>query len=120
MVYKEGVKKLEGFIMTVKKTVENAVQAKQEIESLVTQGYTHDEIYIFAHDKKRSDHITDALDTEEVGMKEQGFLDSMKNMFSSRGDELRSKMEAAGLTTDEAATAESELDQGKLIVIAKK
>ncbi len=106
--------------MTVKKTVENAVQAKQEIESLVTQGYTHDEIYIFAHDKKRSDHITDALDTEEVGMKEQGFLDSMKNMFSSRGDELRSKMEAAGLTTDEAATAESELDQGKLIVIAKK
>lgn len=106
--------------MTVKKTVENAVQAKQEIESLVTQGYTHDDIYIFAHDQKRADHITDALDTEEVGMKEQGFLNSMKNMFSSRGDELRSKMEAAGLTTDEAATAESELDQGKLILIAKK
>ena len=53
-------------------------------------------------------------------MKEQGFIDSMKNMFTSRGDELRSKMEAAGLTVDEAADAESELDKGKLIIIAKK
>ena len=106
--------------MTVQKTVENAIQAKTEIEKLVTQGYTHDDIYIFAHDKKRADHITDALDTENVGIKEQGFLNGMKNMFSSRGDELRSKMEAAGLSKQEAATAEEELDQGKLILIAKK
>ena len=70
--------------------------------------------------KKRGKDITDALHTEEVGMKEQGFIDSMKNMFTSRGDELRSKMEAAGLTVDEAAAAESELDKGKLIIIAKK
>ena len=106
--------------MTAKTTVENAVQAKAEIEKLVTQGFSHDDIYIFAHDKKRSDNITDALDTEEVGIQEQGFLDSMKNMFSSRGDELRSKMEAAGLTTAEAASAEEELDQGKLVIIAKR
>lgn len=106
--------------MVVKKTVENAVQAKKEIEELVTHGYTHDDIYIFAHDKKRGDDITDALDTETVGMKEQGFLDSMKNMFASRGDELRSKMVAAGLSTAEAESAEKELDQGRLVLIAKK
>ena len=106
--------------MTVKTTVENAVQAKDEIEKLVMQGFSHDDIYIFAHDKRRSDNISDALDTEEVGIQEQGFIDSMKNMFSSRGDELRSKMEAAGLSTAEAAAAEEELDQGKLVVIAKR
>ena len=106
--------------MTVKLTVENAVQAKEKIDSLVTQGYTHEDIYIFAHDKKRGDDINDALDTEKVGMKEQGFLDSMKNMFTSRGDELRSKMEAAGLSMEEASDAEKELDQGKLVILAKK
>lgn len=106
--------------MVLKKIVENAVQAKKEIDELTTQGYTHDDIYIFAHDKKRADNITDALDTESVGMKEQGFLDSMKNMFTSRGDELRSKMEAAGLTAEDAADAEKELDHGKLVLIAKK
>lgn len=106
--------------MVMKKTVENVVQAKQEVEDLVNQGYVHDDIYIFAHDEKRGSDITNALDTEEVGMKEQGFMDTIKNVFSSRGDELRSEMEAVGLTTEEAAMAESELDQGKLILIAKK
>lgn len=106
--------------MTVKLTVENALQAKTEIEKLETQGYTHDDIYIFAHDKNRSKDITDALDTEKVGMKEQGFLDSMKNMTSSRGDELRAKMASVGLSNQEAEQFERELDAGKLVLVAHK
>ncbi|QUW22853.1 general stress protein [Sporosarcina sp. Marseille-Q4063] len=104
----------------MKSIVENAVQAKAEVEKLEMQGYSRDDIYIFAHYKEREEDISDALDTEEVGMKEQGFLDSMKNLVSSRGDELRSKMEAAGLTAEEASDAEKELDHGKLVVIAKR
>lgn len=106
--------------MTVKLTVENALQAKQEIETLESQGYSKDHIHIFAHFKERADDINDALDTSDVGMKEQGFLESMKNMFTSRGDELRSKMESVGLSKEEAAAAEAELDKGKLIIIAHK
>jgi len=106
--------------MTVKLTVENVVQAKAEVERLETKGFSRDDIYIFAHSKKRANDITDALDTEEVGMKEQGFVESMKNMFTSRGDELRSKMEAAGLSSEEASDAEQELDAGKLIIITNK
>ena len=104
--------------MTVKLTVENAVQAKQEIEKLETQGYVRDNIHIFAHFKERADDINDALDTSDVGMKEQGFLQSFKNMFTSRGDELRSKIEAAGISKQEAEAAEKELDEGKLVIIA--
>ncbi len=106
--------------MTIKMTVENALQAKSEIEKLQTQGYDDDNIYIFAHDKKRQKDINDALDTESVGIKEHGFLNSMKNMTSSRGDELRAKMESAGLTKQEAEEYEEELDKGKLVIIANK
>ena len=106
--------------MSMKKTVENAVQAKEEIERLETQGYSRDDIYIFAHYGKRGEDITNALNTEDVGIKEQGIIGSMKNMFSSRGDELRSKMEAVGMTKEEAAMAEEELDEGKLILYAKR
>ncbi len=106
--------------MAVKLVVENAVQAKEEIEKLDTQGYSRDNVYVFAHYKERGDDINEALHTEKAGLKEEGFLDSLKNMFSSRGDELRSKMEGAGLTADEAANAEAELDKGKLIIIANK
>ncbi|GKV69493.1 general stress protein 17M [Sporosarcina sp. NCCP-2716] len=106
--------------MVEKFFVENAVQAKEKVDELTAKGYSTDDIYIFAHDKRRGENINDALDTEEAGMKEQGFLNSMKNMFSSRGDELRSKMHGAGLSEEDAATAESELDKGKLVVIANK
>ncbi|WP_317951399.1 general stress protein, partial [Rossellomorea marisflavi] len=77
-------------------TVENVVEAKKEIEMLTSQGYTKDDIFVFAHDKNRSQHITDGTDTESVGLKEQGVFDAIGNLFQKRGDELRSKMKAVG------------------------
>lgn len=106
--------------MAVQHIVENAVQAKEIIEKLTAEEFTLDQIYVFAHDKKRGNHITDALDTETVSMKDQGYFSSLKNLLVSRGDELRSKMEAVGLTKAEAALAEEELDKGKLVIIANK
>ncbi|NEU36752.1 general stress protein [bacterium LRH843] len=106
--------------MTVNLTVENVVQAKEEVEKLEMQGYSRDDIYIFAHSKKRGDDISQALHTEEIGMREQGFIDSMKNIVASRGEELRNKMEAAGLSANEAANAEAQLDTGKLVIIAER
>lgn len=106
--------------MTLKLTVENAVQAKQEIEKWETKGYSRDNIYIFAHDKDREKDITDFLDTESAGAGEQGFFSKMKNVVSKRGDELRSEMAAVGLTQEEAAEYEEELDKGKLVLIANK
>ena len=100
--------------------LENAVQAKKKIEELVAQGYTHDDVYIFAHSEDREDKITDALDSEQVGMAEMGFIEKMKNMFTSRGDTLRAEMEAIGLTKAEAEEGESELDKGRLLLVAKK
>lgn len=100
--------------------VENGVQAKEKIEVLAVSGYTKDDIYIFAHDKDRSEHLTDATHTESVGMKEQGMFDSLGNVFRSRGDELRSKMENLGLTKVEAEKYEEELDYGKVVVVAVK
>ena len=100
-------------------SVENALQAKSQVENLESQGYHRDDIYIFAHFHEREEDITDALDTGEVSMSDQGFFNTMKNYMVSRGDELRSQMEAVGLSKEEAATAEKELDKGKLIIIAK-
>lgn len=100
-------------------SVENAIQAKSQIEKLEAQGHKRENIYIFAHYDEREENITDALDTAEVRMKDQGFFKSMKNFVVSRGDELRSQMEAVGLSKEEADAAERELDQGKLIIISR-
>ena len=106
--------------MLVKRPVENVVQAKKEVEQLETQGYARNDMYIFAHEPRLESEIADTFKTEEVGMEEQGFMDTMKNVFAKRGDELRTEFESLGLTHEEAEEFERILDQGKLIVIAKK
>ncbi|MCM3116126.1 general stress protein [Neobacillus sp. MER 74] len=102
------------------KLVENGLQAKQEIEQLLNQGFSKDEVYLLAHSKERSEDLAEELDTNEIGVNEQGFLDSIANVFRSRGDELRSKMESLGLSDTEAQQFEKELDKGRVVVVAAK
>ncbi|MEH7250239.1 general stress protein [Neobacillus niacini] len=102
------------------KIVENGVEAKQEIAQFMLQGYTKSEIYLLAHDENRSEHLTDALDINEVGVSEQGIFDSIANVFRSRGDELRSKLQSLGLSAAAAERCEEEMDHGKVIVLASK
>ncbi|MCA1055040.1 general stress protein [Rossellomorea aquimaris] len=99
---------------------ENVVGAKTKIEALTTEGYSKDEIYLFAHDKHRSEDLTEGTGTETIGMKEQGWIESVGNLFKSRGDELRDKMKAVGMNRTEADTYEEELDKGKLVIVATK
>ncbi|MGE7765430.1 general stress protein [Peribacillus sp. NPDC096540] len=100
--------------------VENGLQAKEKIDELVTFGYTKDDVYLFAHDKNRSKHLTENTNTEDVSMKEQGFLDTVGNLFKSRGDELRNRMSNLGLSDMEAERYEEVLDEGKVVIVASK
>lgn len=99
--------------------VENGVQATKKISSLEAAGFGKENIYIFAHEEDRSEHLKEATETGDLGFKEQGFFDSIGNLFKSRGDELRSKFESLGLTKQEAEQYEAELDKGRLVLVAK-
>ncbi|MDF2854613.1 MAG: ral stress protein [Neobacillus sp.] len=102
------------------KIVENGLEARKEIDLFMSQGYTKDEIYLFAHDHNRSEHLTDKLDINDVGVGEQGIFEAVANVFRSRGDELRSKLESLGLSAMAAERCEEEMDHGKVIVLASK
>lgn len=106
--------------METVRIVENGVQAKREIDQLMMQGYTKDDIYLLAHDKNRSEDLTDSLDVNDISVEEQGVFDSLANVFRSRGDELRTKLESLGLSSDDAERYEEELDHGKVVVVATK
>ena len=59
------------------------------------------------------------MNTNDIGVAEQGIVNSIANVCRSRGDELRSKMESLGLSNLEAQRFEEELDRGRIVVIAK-
>jgi len=109
-----------GCFMKNVRVVENGIQAKEVIEQFLNRGYTKDEVYLLTHDKNRSKDLTEALETNDVGVSEQGAFDLMANVFRSRGDELRSKIHSLGLSDVEAQQYERELDQGRVLVIATK
>ncbi len=100
-------------------TVENVVKAKELIEKLDKEGTSREDIYVFSHEEDLEDKMAEVFHTEEVGVKEQGLLQSIKNVFSKRGDELRAQFEAVGLTESEASDAEKVLDDGRLVVVVK-
>lgn len=104
--------------MNTVQVVENGVEAKKVIDQYNIQGFTKDEIYLLAHDKIRSKDLTDALDIQDIGIKEEGVFESIANVFRTRGDELRSKMVSLGLSQAEAERCEEEMDHGRVVVIA--
>ena len=100
--------------------VENGVQAKEKINQLAALGYTKEDLYVIAHDKDRTEDLSDGLNVNDVGLKEEGVFDKVANVFRKRGDELRSQFENLGLTQAEAEKYEEELDKGRVVVIGKK
>lgn len=99
--------------------VENVVKAKELVEKLDKEGVAREDMYVFSHEEDLEDKMAEVFHTEEVSMKEQGLMKSIKNVFSKRGDELRSHFETLGLTEQEAADAEKVLDDGRLVLVVK-
>lgn len=101
------------------KLVNNGLEAVDVVKDLHRQGFTREEVYVLAHGKERTDQLADKIDTNKVGLSEEGMIDSIANLFRSRGDELRSKIEAMGFGPGEAHQYEAALDEGKVLVMAR-
>jgi hypothetical protein len=101
------------------KVVDNGARAMEEINTLHRQGYLPEDIFVLAHDKDRTEYLAGAADVNTITLEEEGVIKSIANMFRSRGDELRSKLEAMGCSPREAEMHEAELDRGKVIIMAR-
>ncbi|WP_256761200.1 general stress protein [Cohnella sp. WQ 127256] len=101
------------------KLVNNGLEAFDLVNDLHRQGYTEKEIYVLAHETDRTNRLAEVAETNKVGMSEEGMFDSIANLFRTRGDELRSKIESMGFNPYEANMYETELDQGKVLVMAR-
>lgn len=96
----------------------NVLDVQEKISQLAAEGYSKEQIYVFAHDKDYSKELTDDTLTESMDLEEKGMMDTVANIFKSRGNELRSHFENLGLTSAEAEQYEEELDRGKIVIIA--
>jgi hypothetical protein len=99
-------------------TVNNILEARQEIQQLIDEGYLKDSLYVLAHDSERTDHIVENTKANPIGIVEEGVITAIANLFRSRGDELRAKMRSMGVSKEQAEMLESEMDYGKIVILA--
>ncbi len=97
--------------------VENGIQATQIIQELEHEGFSKDQIYLFAHDTTRSKHLTDHTNTRHIGLKEEGIFEKVANVFRSREENLQMRMTTLGLSQNKAVELGQELDEGKVVIV---
>lgn len=99
--------------------VENAVRLKDHVDLLLQSGVKREDIYLFARYEERAEDIAKTLHISQVGVSEQGVVQSVKNLFTSRDYELRAQMMSLGISEEEAKQLDIPLDEGKLVAIIK-
>lgn len=102
-----------------KYTVASSIsEAHSHVQQYNREGFDRDNIYVLTHSPEGTDYVADSTGAEKIGMPEEGVFTAVANLFRSRGDELRAKMEALDVPKSEAARLEAELDHGKIVVLA--
>jgi hypothetical protein len=98
-------------------TVNNILETRNKIAELEHQGYAKEKIFVLTHDKKRTEHISEHTDGNEIGIAEEGILTAVGNIFRSAGDELRAKLRSVGVSKEHSEQLETEMDKGKIVVL---
>lgn len=93
------------------------VALMNEVKQLAQRGVDKDDLYVISHDDDRTERVSDNVDANTVGLKEEGMGTAVGNIFRSKGDELRAKFEELGFTEDKAEELEEKLDHGKILLI---
>ena len=99
-------------------TVTDIPEATHKISELQRDGFEKENIFVLTHDAKRTQQVSEETDAQMIGIAEEGVLTTVANFFRSTGDELRAKLLSMGVSEEKSEQLESEMDQGKIIIIA--
>ncbi|WP_223703043.1 general stress protein [Sutcliffiella deserti] len=103
----------------VYKEFDNDEQVVGAVQELKTKGVNENDIYVITHDDDRTKRVADKSDANTVGAGEVGLDTYVKNVFRSKGDELRAQFVELGFTEPESEQLEEKLDLGKVILVVK-
>ncbi len=89
----------------------------ESIGKIRKDGVRDEDIYVLSHDNDHEQRNRKSTDANKVGVSELGVGTTLKNVFRSKGDKLRTKMKEMGFDAEKAEDLEEELDKGKTLLI---
>ncbi|GAA0367082.1 general stress protein [Bacillus horti] len=87
-----------------------------DVQELANRGIDKNDMFILSHDDDRTNRVADSAEANTIGVRELGLGSAVSNIFVSKGDELRKKIEEIGLSSVEAELYEEKLDEGKILL----
>ncbi|QGQ94876.1 general stress protein [Paenibacillus psychroresistens] len=99
-------------------TVDNILDARYKIQTLENEGIAKENIFVLTHNEKRTEYISKHTDGNQISVAEEGIFTAIANFFRSEGDGLRAKLRAMGVSPEHAEILESDMDLGKIVVLA--
>jgi hypothetical protein len=100
------------------RVVSSFANIRETADALVRLGHLRDHIYVLAYDKELARKAAEEADIKEVGWIDEGVYNTVANLFRSREEELRAKLEALGCTESDALYFAREMEMGKFVVAA--
>lgn len=92
-------------------------EVKKAVEKLSSKGIKKEDLYVLFLDDERTKRVANESNANEVNTKELGVGTAVANMFTKKGDELRTQLKELGFSQSEANGYEEELDTGKILLI---
>ncbi|WP_028782523.1 general stress protein [Thalassobacillus devorans] len=89
----------------------------EDVKKLKDRGIDSDNVYVLTHDDDRTDRLASNASANTIGFSEQDFKNAIGNLFSKKGDELRTKLQEMGFSEEEADRYEEEMDQGRVLLL---
>ncbi|MED4279244.1 general stress protein [Priestia megaterium] len=102
------------------RVVKDGYEVKEAIEQFLSLGFSKDNIYLLAHEKDRTEELTNVLNINDVGISEPMDNNPMANSLHFYKDELHSKFYSLGLSAEEVEQYVKELNWGRILVFAIK
>jgi hypothetical protein len=102
------------------RVVKDGYEVKEAIEQFLSLGFRKDNIYLLAHERDRTEELTNVLNTNGIGISEPGDNKPMANSLHFYKDELFSKLYSLGLSAAEVQQYVKELNWGRILVFAIK
>ncbi|OAS17337.1 general stress protein [Paenibacillus oryzisoli] len=91
---------------------------QNKVQQLHSEGFKKDHIYVLTHSAEGTEYVAEFTGAEQISMAEEGLFASIANLFRSRSEELRVKIMALGVPEAEADSLITELEWGKILVLA--
>lgn len=100
--------------------VPDMTSVDHEVNGMVSGGCVNESIYLFAKDEELTIRLAAEAGVQPYRITEKGMWESLVSKFTKNSDDRLDQLESLGLTKEMVESLESEIQDGKIVLVCDK